>query len=420
VAKKDREKRKKREVDVSRRMKEHSTGFSSTSLKLPEDVGFFKPKKEGTYRLEIIPYEVGKGNPYADEGAYHYERTYYAHRGIGANSDSYVCLAKTYGEKCPVCEHQALLRKKNGDEDEIRSLAPQQRQLFLLYDHAEGDKGLQLWDVTHGNFGKRLDYEIRNADEDEADTVRKFANQEDGCTLKVSMEEKSFSGNKYLACESIKFVPRKEELDDDLYDKAPCLDDLLIKVDYAKLKAIFLQTGDEEEEEEEDDEKPKSKKGGKAKSKKDEDDEDDDEDETPKSKKGKAKSSKDEDDEEEEDDEDETPSRKTVLKMPRAELKKLIKAKGLDVDPDDHDTAKELAEAVADALEGKGKKKGGKSSSKDEDEEEEEEEEKPKAKGKKKPKASDDEDDEDEKPKSKKKGKKDDDEEEEEEDDDWD
>jgi hypothetical protein len=237
------------------------SGFTPTVVKLPEGVNFFSPKKAGTYRLEIVPYEVpanpkGGQNPNAQPGELHYERTYFSHRGIGADERSYVCPAKTAGRPCPICEHRKeLMRDRDADEDLIKALAPKQRQLWNIYDHAEPEKGVQVWDVSFHLFGRQLKATINNADED--DGWEYFADPADGLTLRVGMEEKSFAGNSFLEAATIGFKARKEPLSDEILDAAQPLDDLLILMDYEKLKSIFLQ---EEGVDHGDDDEPAPKK----------------------------------------------------------------------------------------------------------------------------------------------------------------
>lgn len=234
------------------------SGFTPTVVKLPEGVNFFGPKKAGTFRLEIIPYEVpanskGGQNPNAQPGELHYERTYFSHRGIGADERSYVCLAKTAGRPCPICEHRKeLMRDRDADEDLIKALAPKQRQLWNVYDHAEPDKGVQIWDVSFHLFGRQLKAAINNADED--DGWEYFADPQDGLTLRVGMEEKSFAGNSFLECATVGFKARREPLSDEILDAAQPLDDLLILLDYEKLKSIFLQEEGVEHPADDDDE----------------------------------------------------------------------------------------------------------------------------------------------------------------------
>ena len=272
------------------------SGFTPSVVKLPEGVSFFTPKKAGTYRLEIIPYVVpekpkGGPNPNAQGGELHYERTFFSHRGIGADEKSYVCPAKTAGKPCPICEHRKeLMRDKDADEDLIKALAPKQRQLWNIYDHGEPDKGVQVWEVSFHLFGKQLKAAVLNSDED--DKFEYFADPEDGMTLRVGMEEKSFGGNTFLEAASISFKPRKTPLSDEILDAAHPLDDLLILFDYDKLKSIFLQEeGIEHPADDDDDDEPAPKKDKKSAPA---DDDDDDDEPAPKKEKKPADKPKEE------------------------------------------------------------------------------------------------------------------------------
>lgn len=245
------DRRERRKVSGRGRAETHKTGFDSTSVKLPDGVKYFAVKKEGVARLEVIPYTVPEGanNPYAETGDLHFERTYWAHRGIGPEGGSYICSAKTASKKCPICEHRAQLAKDpDADEDLVKDLAPRERQLWNIFDHDNADDGVQVWDVSYHLFGKMLDARIKNADED--DGYEYFADPEDGMTLKVGFAEKSFAGNTFYETATIDFKKRSQELDADIIKKANVLDSLLVLKDYDELKKIYLQTDD-------DDEKPK-------------------------------------------------------------------------------------------------------------------------------------------------------------------
>jgi len=265
---KKRKGKKKRSTAVTakRRSEQHKVGFETTSLNLPEGAKLFSLKSDKAVRLDILPYIVGKGNPWADEGTLHYERTFWVHRGIGVDQSSYICLRKTCNEKCPICEYRAKLSKDpDADEDLIKDLAPKERQLFNVIDTRDRDKGVQLWDISFHLFGKSLDARIRNADED--DGYENFAELEDGFTLKLGIEEGHYGKISFYSVETIDFKPRKEDYDEDILEEVYCLDELLNIIPYKELKQILLQTEDDDDDDKDED-KPKSKKGKKGKSKK--------------------------------------------------------------------------------------------------------------------------------------------------------
>jgi len=260
MTKRDKRKEKKRKrVSGRKRAEEHRSVYEGSSVQLPSGVSFFSIKKRGVYRFEIIPYTVpdGAGNPNAEDGDLYFERTFWVHRSIGPENETVVCPSKTAKKPCPICEFRAkeVAKGEDGDEELIKSLGPRERQLWNVYDHADAERGVQVWDISYHLFGKQLDARIKNADEDE--DYEFFADPEDGSTLKVGFSEESFAGRNYYQAESIDFKPRVEALDPDIFAKANCLDEMLVIEPYDKLYALFFQTSNVTSEK-----KPKKDKGG--------------------------------------------------------------------------------------------------------------------------------------------------------------
>lgn len=385
----ERQQRKLKYTSARTRAEKHTQGgFSATYLRMPEKMKSFRPKA-GTYFLDIMPYKVGEGNPSAEPGMVHYERTYFLHPRVAADGSPYLCPRLTSKSPCPICERRQVLSRSDDptNEELVKDMAPKERQLFAVINLKEPDKGIQLWDVSYHLFGKLLDARIRNSDEEDGwDT---FFALEGGLTLKVTFKEESFGGRTFVAAETIDFRARKEDYDEDTLAMVPCLDELLIETSYKELKAVVLDTAEDEEEPEDDEEPVPKKKAKPAPEPEDDEDEEDededpeeeeDEDEAPPKKKSKAPV---EDEEDAEDaDEDEEPAPKKSKKSAPAE------------DEDDFDDFDDEDEAP---------KKKGKSKAEDEDEEEpeddEEDEPAPKKKGKPAPEPEeDDEDDENEDP----------------------
>lgn len=290
MARAARERREKAKVSARRRAEDHKSGFSSKSYKINDSTRLFIVKAEGVKKLDIIPYLVPENahNPFAEAGDLHFERTYYTHRDIGPDGDMYPCLKKTFGAACPICDHRAsMLRDPDADEKEVKSLAPKERQLWNIFDQDDPDKGVQLWDFSFHLFGKQLDARVNNSDEE--DGYEFFADPDEGLTLKVGFEEKSFGGNTYYEATTIDFKPRRTALSDELLNKALILDDILIRYDYDELRNIFLQTKHEESpvrrpKDDDDEDAPKTTRSRKeVKEEIEDDDEDFEKEQTPKS-----------------------------------------------------------------------------------------------------------------------------------------
>jgi hypothetical protein len=398
---KQRDEKKRRYGSARERADKKSVSERGPYLKIPPGTKMFQPK-EGTMLIDILPYKTGKGNPCIEDGKpgfVYFERTYYVHRGIGANNEMWLCPRKTSKKRCPVCEaRERLVRKgKDSDEDLIRDLAPKERQLFNVRDLKAPDKGIQLWDISFHLFGKALDARIRSADEEDEEAWNLFYTGEGNKYLKVTFEEDTYGGRSFPKTSTIDFRDRKEAIDEDeILEETHCLDELLVESDYDKMKKAFLQTteeddeeededeeeGDEDEEEDEDeDDKPKSKK--KAKSKKEEEDEDEDEEEDEDEDEEEDDDDEDEDEDEDEEEEDEKPSKKSKLKSKKSKSKEDDDEEEEDEDEDedeeeedeDEDDDEEEEDDEPPKKKSKTTTKSKKSKDEDEDEEEEEDDE---------------------------------------------
>lgn len=269
ASRRDREKREMRYSSAKDRASKHAKGFVINSIDVPKGVELFSFRKAGKYRLDILPYEVGDGNKFADEGMMHYERTYYTHNGIGPDSLKYCCLRKTFKKACPICEHINQLQKDGADWDTIKEMAPKERQLFNVIDLAEKEKGVQIFEFNYHQFGKILDAMM----EDEEDNYDGFFHLDGGKTLKITVVEDSYAGRTFYKPTNIEMVSRAD-YDESIMEKVICLDGLPKEVDYDELKTVFLQSPSANGEE--DEEEPKKKKKAKAS---DEDEEEEPEDE---------------------------------------------------------------------------------------------------------------------------------------------
>jgi hypothetical protein len=290
------EKKKLKVQSADRWIKESKTSGSGKWLKTPQGVTFFNPKEVKPIKISVVPYEVTeKGNPNCDPGFLYGERKAWCHFGIGPNQGSYVCNAKTYNTKCPVCEYRANLMKKGGDEEHIKSLIPKERQLWNVVDHRDEAKGVQLWDISIHLFGKFLINVIDGAEPEEKERFQQYLDPEEGCVIKATpIAKPNGKGGTFNEFSNVQLIPRTKPLAQEWLDAALNLDKLVPPVDYDELKKIFLQTEDEAIDDDEDNDK----------------DDSDDDDDKPVARNGKAKPKAKDDDEDDEDsdDDDDDPS----------------------------------------------------------------------------------------------------------------
>jgi hypothetical protein len=342
----EKEKRQIRYTDAKKVAEAQGEGFSPTAYTVPDGMSMFRFRQARTYNIDIIPYIVGKGNPRADEGMVHFERTYFVHQKVGPNNDSFPCLAKNFGKKCPICQYRAKLgMDPKTKKDVLKALEPKTRQLWIVRDRDDLEKGLQLMDAAYyKSWGELVKSKIKAGDEDAA--YHNFFHLDGGMYLKVTVEEDSWDGKKFFKATNIEMRPRQKPLKSTLLDKAPCLDELLIEKSFKELKELFLQISDDDEDEDdvEDGSELEDEDEDNDDSEVDSDNSDEDEDEEKPSKKPKQGKKKDPDEDEEEDsdseDDDEEapkPSRKDGKAGKKGSKKDEVESDDDEDDLDDSD-----------------------------------------------------------------------------------
>ena len=402
----ERKKKKLKYTSAKAMAEKAEAGYQATYLKVPKGFKLYKPKA-GKAILDIIPFIAGAGNPNAEEGEVHWERTFWTHRGIGPNQETFLCPAKTSNSKCPICEARMQMAESEEDDDEKmrKSLLPKQRQLFNIIDRKNPDAGVQLLDMSSFLFGDVILETIQSADEGENWDL--FFTLDEGMSLRVVWSEEKFGGHSFLKAGRIDFKEREEAYDEDILEKAACLDEILVEMEYKELKKRFLavkakdEDEDEEEEdtdtevdeEEKEDEAPKKKKKSKPVEEEDEeedeseDEEEEDEEEEEEEEPPKKKKKKPVDDEEEEDEEDESEEEEEDEEPPKKKKKKPVD------DEEEEDEAEEEDEEEDEPPKKKKKVKDEEEEEEDESEEDEDwegfDEDEPKKKKKAKSKSED-------------------------------
>lgn len=316
--------RERAKADIDKRR-----GGSST-LRIPDgmDVEFYKVDSTRA-ELDIVPYIVSVDNrpDGVEKGELWHTRRYFVHRNVGADEQSYICPKATLGKPCPICEYAAAQRKRGADKEELKELKPKARDLFNVVDLDDGGK-FKVWDVSSFLFGEKLQKELTEAEDSDNDA---FADLEDGRTLKLRFEKKSFNKNEFYAIDRIDFKPRKP-YKDKILDKVVDLDKMLVILSYEELERIFYmedgptdRSGEEEDEPkprrsrerevEEEEEAPRSRRAKRDEDADEEDeprrgrkrsrdeDEEEDAEEEPRSRRSRSRA------EEEDDEEEEAPRR---------------------------------------------------------------------------------------------------------------
>jgi hypothetical protein len=275
--------KEKRRFEIEDRMDEVFTGGGgSRTIQMPEGLESFKPKKSGTFRADVVAFQVTdavkKFHPelrFSPPGKWHWNVIYYAHFGVGPDSQTVICSQKTFGKPCPICQERVKLMKDPHEKEAADAIRPKERQLILLSirDDRGNSEAPRLWDVATYNFKKQLDFALDNSDADEYEERRQFWHPEHGMTLKIAgSEENSGSGRTYGKYSVLEFKPRKEPLPDEFFELGIDLYALVRETPYETARQLYHGIADEDaddkptvskrEEKKEDAPKPAPRPGG--------------------------------------------------------------------------------------------------------------------------------------------------------------
>lgn len=246
--------RERRRFEIDDKMEDVYTGSGGRqSLSMPSGLQLFKPPKVGTFRIEVVPFQVSAavqrfapGLRFARPTTWHWCVIYNTHGGIGPDNGTVVCPAKTYGKACPICEQRAKLNMSAHRDDKAAaaSLKPKERQLLLvaMRDATTGSLGqLHLWEVSTYNFKKQLDLFLAAADPEDHETYARFWHPDRGMTLKVtgSEEKTGDGGGTYSKYSVMEMKARRDPLPDEIFDHGYDLHVMVREQSYATLRSQF-------------------------------------------------------------------------------------------------------------------------------------------------------------------------------------
>lgn len=308
--------RSKADVD-----KRSSQGANEFDKYLVDAVKMFKPN-DGDNTIRVLPPTWAKPK--------HYGLDIWVHYGVGPDRQTYLCLHKMKGEKCPICEERQLVAD-DGDEKAAKALEPKRRVLVYLIDRDNEKEGLQAWGMPW-----TVDRDLCKVSVDKkTGEVLPIDHPEEG--FDVEFEKKGAKDRtEYLG---IAVARRDSSLGNDKWLDAAMdlpLPETLVYFDYDHVAKAF---GGGSTKGKDEDEKPSRGRASR----------DDDRDEH----KGSARRGRDDDDD------DRGSKRKAkepdftwddVHDMTSSELDALVDEHDLKVNPNKFDSDEELADAICDEL----------------------------------------------------------------------
>jgi hypothetical protein len=295
------------------------------------EVQFFQPTV-GKNAINIIPFEIkSKNHPLVkqgqmDIGELDYCLDIWTHRNVGPSESSVICLKKTYGKACPICEEAEKLTNA-GKDKEATALAARRRVFYNVEDVRKKPGVLQVFEVSHYLFEKELIDEARNDDEGE-DSFTDFADSDTGSVVRFRCSKTNQGGFEFNEFKSFSFTDREDPIEDELLEKAIPFDQYLNLLNYEQIQTILFGADEDSEDDDDDDSV------------------DDEEDEAPTRKKYSAKKSVKknvDEDSEDEDDDDEKPVKKSTKKSPPAKKKPVDVEDEEDADDDEGDEEDQLS-----------------------------------------------------------------------------
>lgn len=175
-----------------------------------------------------------------------YKKPFKIHRNVGSDNQAVICPT-TWGKKCPICEYRKKRLSEGAEKEETDSMKTSDRNLYCVIPLGEDkhDEEPHVWDVSQFLFQKLLNTEL---DEDLDNAV--FPDLEEGLSLRIRFDKKTFASNEYAQASRIDFKERDEAYDDDILDTIPNLDDMLKELSYDEIERMFFELDDVDASEE--------------------------------------------------------------------------------------------------------------------------------------------------------------------------
>jgi len=177
-------------------------------------------------------------------GEWDYKLEYAVHRRQGEGEDTILCLNKTFGRKCPICEALSDYyeidenSRTKDDEKMIAFLKPSWRVSYNVYNYNDPEADIHLWlDSSWYLYEQNLQEEIQT----DPEGIAAFSDLEDGLTVLFNGKEKKMGKVSFYEAVRFKFEQRNKPWDEDIINETVSLDSLLTVPTYDEVKEIYEQ-----------------------------------------------------------------------------------------------------------------------------------------------------------------------------------
>jgi len=255
--------RQKTNDDVKNREKggDKRKGVIDLSSLDNKEITFFKPNEQGkeitkgvyACKVDILPYIVatGKHPNNVSEGELDYAIEWWQHRSIGVNDDSVICLKKTFGKPCPICEDMEKKIAEGEDQSEINALKPSWKVMYNVIDKNSGKSNIQLFIQSRQLFHKEMLKEM-NVQEAVGGEMIYPADIENGYTVLFRANDDTFKGNKFFNFSNFAFIKR-DKYDYSVIEDTIPLDSILRILSYEEIACMYYQLDEDDIQEEKED-----------------------------------------------------------------------------------------------------------------------------------------------------------------------
>lgn len=205
------------------------------------EVQFWRPDA-GDHLVDIIPFFAGEQYPTMTgtqrtgigDGDSTYLLDVWVHKNIGPENQQYVCLSKSYGKKCPVCEKiRSLIQESDGIDEDLKKvlkhLNPSRRSVYNVIVRDEGEeeeKGVQVWEVPHFFFEKHVSHLAQNP---RTGGRISYSKVKGGKAVAFTIEKPSKNKTNFLG---FQFVEREWEIEIEDLESTFVLDELIVVPTY--------------------------------------------------------------------------------------------------------------------------------------------------------------------------------------------
>lgn len=172
-----------------------------------------------------------------------YKLEYAIHRRQGEAEEPVLCLRKTFGHKCPICEALQELwdidkgARTQNQEKMIKFLMPSWRCTYNIYDYNNPEAGIMLWrDASYKLFEEILQGRLQI----DPQGFGAFSDLTDGLTVVFEGREKSIGKNSFFEAAQFSFDARNEPWPIETLDDVFPLDQMLVIPTYDEVARIYM------------------------------------------------------------------------------------------------------------------------------------------------------------------------------------